>query len=103
MINAIITAVFNFLIAIVLLLLKIILAPIDFLISQALPDISQGLTAIGTFLTTALTNIGWVISITGIPAVAIALIVAYWVFKLTLPINIWVIKLAVNWYHRLKP
>lgn len=99
----ILTGVFNIIIGLVLLLVKIVLMPIDYLITQYLPALNDAFTAVATYITTIFTNIGWVLSITGIPAFAIGLIVAYWVFKLTLPINIWAIKLAINWYQHLKP
>lgn len=89
--------------AVVLMLLKLLLMPIDYLIAQALPALSQGFTAVGGYISTMLTNIGWAISITGIPAIAFGLVASYWLFKLTLPVNVWFIKLAVNWYHKLKP
>ena len=103
MIPDLMVTIFNIIMAVVLMLLKLILAPIDYLIGQALPGLADAFTAVGTYITTILTNIGWVLSITGIPAVAFGLIAAYWVFKLTLPVNIWFIKLAVNWYNKLKP
>lgn len=102
-IDVILTGIFNIVIGLVLLLVKIVLIPIDFLISQYVPALAQAFTAVGTYLTTIFTNIGWVLSITGIPAFAIGLIVAFWVFKLTLPVNVWAIKLAITWYNHLKP
>lgn len=103
MIADILITIFNIVMAIVLMLLKLLLMPIDFLIAQAIPSLSGAFTAVGSYLTQILTNIGWVLSITGIPAVAFGLIAGYWLFKLTVPVNVWFIKLAVNWYHRLKP
>lgn len=103
MIGDILITIFNILMAVVLMLLKLILMPIDYLISQALPALATGFTAVGSYISTILTNIGWVLSITGIPAVAFGLIAAYWLFKLTLPVNVWFIKLAINWYNKLKP
>lgn len=103
MIGDILITIFNILMAVILMLLKLILMPIDYLIEQSIPSLSAAFTAVGSYITAILTNIGWVLSITGIPAIAFGLIAAYWLFKLTLPVNVWFIKLAVNWYHRLKP
>jgi len=99
----ILTGIFNIIIGLVLLLVKIVLIPIDFLITQYIPSLATAFTAVGTYLTAIFTNMGWVLSITGIPAFAIGLVVAYWVFKLTLPVNVWAIKLAISWYQHLKP
>lgn len=103
MIADIFTTIFNILMAIVLMLLKLLLMPIDYLIGQTIPSLANAFQAVGTYLTTILTNIGWALSITGIPAIAFGIVAGYWVFKLTLPINVWFIKLAINWYHKLKP
>jgi len=103
MIPDIITTIFNIVIALVLLLLKVILAPIDFLIAQALPQLDDAFNAVSYYITTILTNIGWFLSITGIPTAIIALVVAFWIFKLTVPLQIWLIKVAVSWYNALKP
>lgn len=103
MISDILITIFNILMAVVLMLLKLILMPIDYLIAQSIPSLSDAFTAVGSYLSAIVTNIGWVLSITGIPGIAFGLVVVYWLFKLTLPVNVWFIKLAVAWYHRLKP
>lgn len=103
MIGEILIGIFNIIMAVVLMLLKLLLMPIDFLIEQSIPTLTTAFTAVGSYITAILTNIGWVLSITGIPAIAFGLIAAYWLFKLTLPVNVWFMKLAVNWYNKLKP
>jgi hypothetical protein len=99
----IITTIFNFVIAVAFLLLKIILAPIDLLISSLLPALDQTLTNIGSFLTIISSSLGWAISASGIPYSALALIGSYFIFKLTLPINVWLVKLSIKWYKAIKP
>lgn len=99
----IITFIFNVIVGTVFLLLKLILAPIDYIISQAFPALSNGLTAVGGFLTIVAQGLGWAISASGIPYFAIALLASYFIFKLTVPINLWLIKLALSWYRTLKP
>lgn len=85
-------------------LVSVLLAPINLLIQQFLPqEITNGLNSIAGLFTTISNGIGWVISASGIPATAIAIIVATMIFKLTVPILVYVTKLALNWYDKLKP
>lgn len=84
-------------------LVSVILTPIDNLIQSALPQLSGALTAVGNFLNLISNGIGWVISLTGLSANAISLLVAYYVFILTAPMLFYMIKLALSWYNRLKP
>lgn len=84
-------------------LVSVILTPIDNLIQSALPQLSDALTAVGNFLNLISNGIGWVISLTGLSANAISLLVAYYVFILTAPMLFYMIKLALSWYNRLKP
>jgi len=95
--------IFTLLLTAIFFLINLILIPIDVLISGLLPDLSDAFVAIADYIEQIITNIGWVISITGIPPFAIGLVVAYWIFKLTVPIQVWFIKLAIAWYHKLKP
>jgi len=97
--NSIFVAIFN----IVAFLIHLILLPIDALISTYIPSLDDAFTSIASYLTIIFTNMGWVLSITGIPSGIIALVVAYTIFKLTLPINVWFLKLAVGWWNKLKP
>ena len=99
MINAILTGIINLIIGLV----SIILYPIDALIMSALPDLSNALTAVGSFLNLISTSIGWVISLTGLSSETLSLIVAYFTFKLTAPMLFYMIKLALDWYNKLKP
>jgi len=97
--QAIFVAFFN----IVSFLIHLILLPIDILIEGLLPDLSALFDSIADYLSLVLNYVGFVLSITGIPPATIAVVVAFWVFKLTLPINVWFIKLAIGWWHKLKP
>lgn len=84
-------------------LVSLILTPIDNLIQSALPQLSNAFTAIGNFLNIISSSIGWCVSLTGLSSEAISLIVAYFTFTLTAPLMFYMIKLALSWYHRLKP
>ena len=99
MINKLLMGIFKLIIGLV----STILTPIDNLISTALPDLSGALDSISAFLNICTQSIGWVISLTGIPPLAINLIVLYYGFKLTSPMLFYMIKLALSWYNKLKP
>lgn len=90
-------------ISLIISLVNLILTPIDNLITSALPDLSNALTAVANFLNVALSSIGWVISLSGLSSACISLIITYFTFKLTAPLLFYLIKLALSWYNRLKP
>ncbi len=98
MINALIMGVFN----VIIKLVDVILAPIDLLISQFLPSLSSGISAIGSMFAYAGNMLGFLVSLTGLSQEALSLIVAYFTFKLTVPLMISGIKTAVRWYNALK-
>lgn len=99
MINAILTGIFNVIISLV----NVLLTPIDALIASSLPSLDNAINAIGQLFATIGVSIGWGISLVGISSECIALIVAYFVFKLTLPIAFYLVKTAIAWYDKLKP
>lgn len=90
-------------IKLIISLVSVILSPIDLIIEKLLPDLSNALTAIGDFLEIISNGLGWAVSATGLSNNAISLIVMYFTFKLTAPMMFYMIKLALSWYHKLKP
>ena len=90
-------------ISLIISLVNVILTPIDNLITSALPDLSNALSAVGGFINLCTRSIGWVISLSGLSSSCISLIVVYFTFKLTAPLLFYFIKLALSWYNRLKP
>lgn len=84
-------------------LVSVLLAPIDYSIQSLLPDLSNALTAIGDFFEIVSQSIGWCISLTGLSNETLSLIVLYFTFKLTAPMMFYMIKLALTWYNKLKP
>lgn len=99
MIRAIINGIFSLVVSLV----GVLLAPIDALITNALPGLSSAISAVGSFLQTCTSAIGWVLSCFGLSSSCLSLIVIYFTFKLTVPILIYTFKLAVKWYHMLVP
>lgn len=98
MINAILKGLMNFVISIV----NVILSPIDALIETALPSLSDALSSIGDFFDLCGTYIGWGIDLLGIPSSLISFVILYYVFKLTVPLAVSAVKMAVRWYNALK-
>lgn len=98
-----IQAILNGIISLIIGLVSLVLAPIDGLITSALPDLSNALTAVGSFFNLISNGIGWVISATGLSSDTLSLIVLYFTFKLTAPMMFYMIKLALSWYNKLKP
>ena len=99
MINALLTGIFNLIIGLV----SVILAPIDLVITNLLPDLSSALDAVAQFFVVVSGGLGWAVSLTGLSSSAISLIGVYFVFKLTAPIAFYMIKLAISWFRSLKP
>ncbi len=98
MINAIVKGI----ISLVISLVSILLYPIDALIDSLLPSLSNMISAVGTFLSICTSSIGWVLSCVGINGNIISLIVIFYTFKLTAPLLVYTIKLAIKWYDKLK-
>ena len=99
MINSILKGIISLIVGLV----SLILTPIDNLILSVLPDLSNALTAVGSFFNLIWSGVGWVISSTGLSAETISLIVLYFTFKLSAPMLFYMIKLALSWYNKLKP
>ncbi|MDD4706413.1 MAG: hypothetical protein PHS24_04305 [Bacilli bacterium] len=87
---------------VILGLIYLILQPIDSLILEYLPDLSNAFTAVGNVLNLIGNSMGWVISVSGLSSATISLIIAYYVFKLTAPVALYMIKLALAWYDKLR-
>lgn len=98
MIRAIINGIFSLIVSIV----NVVLYPIDQLIETALPTLSSWISAAGTFIGYCTQSIGWVLSCIGITGNILSLIIAYYTFKLTVPLLVHTIKLAIKWYDKLK-
>lgn len=98
MINTIINAVINLIVSLV----STILTPIDNLIASLLPSLSTALSSISSFFEIVGSSLGWVLSVFGLSSECLSFIVAYFTFKLTAPLAVSTIKLAIKWYNSLK-
>lgn len=99
MINAILKGIFSLIISLVSLLLT----PIDSLINSVFPSIGEGINYINNFLNYIINLIPYILSWFHLPTAFIILVVGYMTFKLTVPLAIHTIKLAIKWYDKLKP
>lgn len=99
MINAIIKGIFNLVISLV----NVLLTPIDLLIENALPAVADGLDMVGNLFSYIANIVPWAISWLGFNSTVITLFVGYMTFKLTVPIAIHTVKLAIKWYDKIKP
>lgn len=98
MINSLINGIMDF----IIYLIDIILIPLDLLIESLLPDISNVISYISSFFIYIGNLVPWVISYFGLNQEILSLIVLYFTFKLTAPITVRTIKMAVKWYNVLK-
>lgn len=99
MINAILKGIFSLIISLV----NLLLLPIDNLINSALPAVSTGLDYVKNFIDTILGFIPWICSWFNFPTAFLTLIIGYYTFKLTVPLAVHTIKLAIAWYDKIKP
>jgi len=76
---------------------NVILFPINLLINSFFPDFSNALTNISAVFQLGQTYMGWVISFLGVPAVLLSMVLAYYLFVITVTMGIWGVKLAIKW------
>lgn len=79
-----------------------ILTPIDLLINAVLPDLTNVFQYIYDLFDIVFSSASWVVSLTGLSATAISLIIAYYTFKLTAPLLVYTYKLILNWYDKIR-
>lgn len=98
MINKILMGVFKIIISLV----NLLLVPIDNLIAQFLPGVNEAFTMVGNLVQQLCNIIPWVMSWMGVSTAVVSLLVAYLTFKMSVPIVVHTVKLAIKWYDKLK-
>lgn len=98
MINAILTGIFKIITKLILLLLS----PINALITSMLPNLSSMFSYINQFFTTCATYFGYIVDSLFLSNEVVSFIILYWTFKLTFPFAVYLVKLVVKWYDKLK-
>lgn len=90
-------ALFNIILAVVSGIVSVILWPFGVLIEAFLPELNTGLESISQIYTYASTYLSWILNAVGIPAVAITMIAAYYIFSFTITFTAWSLKLLLKW------
>lgn len=98
MINAILIGIFK----VVTKLISVLLAPINLLITNSLPNFNNMLTIVGNFFSQVGTYTGYILDSFLISNEVVSFLILYWIFKLTFPFLVYSIKLIVKWYDTLK-
>lgn len=99
MINAILKGIMSMITGLV----TVILTPIDAVITSYLPQMEASFEAINQMFTLASNYVGFAVSMTGLDNDTLSLIVMYYTFKLSVPLIISTVKLAIKWYDKIKP
>lgn len=101
-VSSFITGFLQMILDFVMFICNLILMPIDAIISSLIPDYVSLTSYINDYLVLASTYLGYLLDSCGFYSGTIILLVAALTFRLTLPLQIWVAKLAVRWYNALK-
>lgn len=100
--NGFLNGFFQTVLDLVIYLVNLILYPFDTLISNFIPGYADSTSLITNMLNNALNYINYLLDSFGFESVTILLLVNYLIFKITVPLQIWVVKLAIKWYDKLK-
>lgn len=99
MANAIIKALFKLLMKLVV----IVLTPLDLLIKNLLPDLSNVLAKVNSFFDLLIDYASFGVSYLGLTTETLSIITLLLTLILTIPLAVHVIKLAIKWYNALMP
>lgn len=83
-------------------IIQVILYPIDLLISFFIPNLEVAFIKIGDLFNLIETPFKFLVNMTGLSSFSLSLIFSYFIFKFTLPFQVYIIKLAVKWYKAIK-
>lgn len=94
--------ILTFIMSVLFTIINVLLIPIDAIINALIPNFGQLSTSIVNFFNLALTYIGNAMSMLGINSVVVGMLIAFWTFKLTAPVGMWLLKLIFKWWHAVK-
>ncbi len=97
-----IKAIINGVMKLIISLVSTLLTPIDALIDQFLPELGELASLCGTYIGYATQYIGWILDASFISPILITGIIGYYTFKLTFWLAVHTMKLAIQWYDKLK-
>lgn len=92
----------NFMLEALMRIVQLLLNPIDNVIASFLPGLSYILSKISSLITFISNLIPWVVSYLGLDQTLLNLIVAYFVFSLTVSITLYTIKFAISWLRAIR-
>lgn len=98
MINAILNGVLSFASS----LITLVLSPIDRFIDSNIPSLSSIINNIGATFTFLTNVMGWVVDSFCLPTYAITFLILTFTFRINLRIGVYAVKLALNWWDKLK-
>lgn len=81
---------------------SILLAPLDLIIESLLPDFSDALTTIQSYMNLPFTYVSWIFELVHVPSTALAMIVGYFVFKYAIADSVAGIRYAIKLYQKFK-
>lgn len=99
----VLTDVITALMTIIYNAVSFITQPVVDLINASFPQLTQALAAVSTFIDIAMSALGWVISLAGIPLIALTMIGLLYTAKLTIPLLANVLKLGLKWWKAIIP
>lgn len=94
MIGALISGLFNFILGFIATVVQIVVLPVNLLITNSMPDLAQGLTAVGTGFQTLFNVFDWVLSLIPTPLL--------WVFAFCYGIRLTVVTLNISTHTLIK-
>lgn len=98
------SSVFNSLLYFVFGFINLLLYPINIFISSYLPDLNFALNSLSNFLTLFVSEyFSYILDFLFIPHQVIELTLSYLIFRLSVPLLVYGIKIAIKWYYMIKP
>lgn len=94
--------IINGIMSLVIGLVNLLLSPIDLAINNALPSLANAFDLVSNFFDTIGNIVPFVISYTGLTPLVLNIIIDIFVFILSVPLLVDVVKLAIRWYDKLK-
>lgn len=98
MVKRIIKGIFK----LIMSLTSVLLAPVNTIIQNFLPDLSNVINGIVILFDMAGQFLGFIMSMFGFSSLTWTIIVMYYVFHFTFQMGMFTIKLSLKWYNALK-
>lgn len=93
-----INAIFNGFLKLIIMFIDLISTPINNVINEYLPQLSNVFTLLNQFIDFIIDIIVWVVSWFNFPPYFLTFLIGYYVFKLTVPLLIHNLKILAAWW-----